>query len=318
MISLGLRMEHATQHHRAYRYPFSTPQDSQVRLATLLCWVLLASACEETQQQPSYGDVNITSSLEAADGLDLQAVGELVKRAKDAEDLERLLNQKGGVNNLDLNGDGKVDFLRVTEYGDDKTKGFSLTTEPEKGEVQEIATIEIEKAQDQQKADVYVSGNEQIYGQHHHYRSSHMLSTMLLYHYMFRPHPFYMSPFGFGCYPRYYGMGFSRVSHGSYITRTRTQVRSSGASRIANRRSSVKSPNHGRTAKRGIRTSMRNPTASQRAFRTRSAGPSKRSGGFRASNRRRPMARPSSRMGGRSRRGGFGGGFRSGGFRSRR
>lgn len=288
-------------------------------LAVPLSCLLLTVACEDPPPPlPSYGSVNITSSLEASDGLDLQAVGDLVKHAKDAKDLERLLNQKGGVNNLDLNDDGKVDFIRVTEYGDDKTKGFSLTAEPAEGEVQELATIEIEKSADDQQANVYVSGNEQIYGHNQHYRSSHMLSTMLLYHYMFRPHPFYMSPFHYGYYPRYYGMGYGRVSHVSYITRTRSTVRSSGSARVANRKSSIKSPNRGRTAKSGIRASMRNPSASQRSFRTRKAGPSKRSGGFRSAAKRRPMSRPSSRFGGRSRRTGFGGGFRSGGFRSRR
>ncbi len=298
------------------RTPGAVPCDCIVWAGVLTLSVLL-TGCEQQAAAPTYGDVKITSALEASDGLDLQAVGDLVKHAKDAEELEKLLNQKGGINNLDLNADGKVDFLRVTEYGDDKIKGFSLTAEPAKGEVQEVATIEIEKKTDK-KAEVYVSGNEQIYGHHHHYHSSHLLSSLLLYHYMFRPHPFYMSPFGFGYYPRYYGMGYARVSHARYITRTRTHVRSSGSTRLATRSSRVRSPNHGRSAKSGIRSSLRKPSASQRAFRARNAGPSKRSGGFGSPKRntmaKRPMSRPSSRFGG-SRRS-FGGGFRSGGFRS--
>ena len=40
---------------------------------------------------PRYGDVNIQAmAATAADGLDLKAVGELVKQARNAEDLEKL------------------------------------------------------------------------------------------------------------------------------------------------------------------------------------------------------------------------------------
>jgi len=67
-----------------------------------------------------------------------------VKTAKDGEHLEKLINDKDtGVNNLDLDEDGKVDYIKVTEYGNDNSKGFSLTVEPSKGEEQEVATARI-------------------------------------------------------------------------------------------------------------------------------------------------------------------------------
>ena len=92
---------------------------------------------------PRYGDVNIQAT--AANGFDLKAVGELVKQARNGEELEKLLNKSGGVNNLDLNEDNKVDYIHVTEYGNDRAKGFSLTVQPEPGETQEVATINIGK-----------------------------------------------------------------------------------------------------------------------------------------------------------------------------
>ncbi len=74
----------------------------------------------------------------AGDGLDLKAVTGLVKEVKSGQELERKLNEKDGINNLDLNGDKKVDYISVTEFGDvEKKLGFSLTSEPVKGEVQE-------------------------------------------------------------------------------------------------------------------------------------------------------------------------------------
>jgi len=39
---------------------------------------------------PRYGDVNIQAMATAANGLDLKAAGELVKQARDAEDLENM------------------------------------------------------------------------------------------------------------------------------------------------------------------------------------------------------------------------------------
>ena len=98
--------------------------------------------------EPEYEnyDVNVQTLVAANEGLDLTAVGELLKKAKTAEELEELLNSPAqGINNLDLNGDNKVDYISVTEYGNDEVKGFSLTTQPAEGETQEIATIEVEK-----------------------------------------------------------------------------------------------------------------------------------------------------------------------------
>ena len=89
--------------------------------------------------------VQIQNKQSAADGLDLKAVGALVPKVRNAKELEEKLNAPGGINNLDLNQDGKVDYIKVSEFGDDKVKGFSLTTEPVAGEIQEIASIEIQK-----------------------------------------------------------------------------------------------------------------------------------------------------------------------------
>jgi hypothetical protein len=300
--------------------PVSAPRAITTR-RTFSALLLLALAvaplggCE--RKSNSYGDININSKLEAADGLDLKAVGELVKKAKDAEGFETLLNKEGGVNNLDLDGDGKVDFIKVTEFGNDETKGFSLTVEPVKGEIQEIATIEIQKKAEQ--AEVDVRGNQQIYGtQRHHYHYGTSLGSMMLMGYLFRPHPYYMSPFHFGYYPRYYGFGYARIGHTAYLSRTRTITRSSSARSVSRGRPSrISSPNKGRSASRGIRTNLRNPTKSQRSFRASSRRPTSK-GGFASRTRNRGTSkrtRSPSRGFGRSR---SRGGFRSRGFRSRR
>ena len=116
-------------------------------------------------------NVNIQNLNSAADGLNLKAVGELATKCPDVEDFEKRLNSKSeGVNNLDLNEDGKVDYIKVTEYGSGEMRGLSLTVDVAAEDEQEIATIEIEKEANNQ-AQVQTHGNSQIYGHNHYYRS---------------------------------------------------------------------------------------------------------------------------------------------------
>lgn len=265
-------------------------------LAIFFFVIVIWSFCTDPQERSDeYYDVNVQTLIPASDGLDLKAVGELLKKAKNAEELEKLINSPAqGVNNLDLNGDGKVDYISVTEYGKDKIKGFSLTTQPASGETQELATIEVEKTSDS-RAEMEIRGNEQIYGSNHYYHSQFGFTDFLIMSYLFSPHRFYMSPWGYGAYPGYYSP-YRTVPYSNYRSRTSrytsgSNFRSSRSSTIS---SNVQSPNAGKTAK-SVRAPLKNPTSSQKSFQTRSRT-STRSGGFgRSSSLRRSS---SSRSGG--------------------
>ena len=230
---------------------------------------------------PAYRNEISVSSEAAAEGLDLKALNGVVKKAKDAKDLEYYLNQPDSINNLDLNNNGEVDYISVTEYGNKADAyGFSLTVEPEKGEVQEIATIEI--IQDGDRAQVQYHGNPQIYGPHYHYSAFHGLSTFLLWSYLLSPHPFYASPWGYGYYPNYYST-YRPVPQTTYQNRTANSasgVRRSTQSDLLKSPRGLSSPNKNKVANTGIRKSLRNPTATQKAFQTRSRSKSIGSGGF--------------------------------------
>ena len=65
---------------------------------------------------------NDTTSLGLpGDNLDLFAVLDLFQKSKTIEDFEKSLNEeKTGINNLDLNLDNKVDFIKVTTEQKDK------------------------------------------------------------------------------------------------------------------------------------------------------------------------------------------------------
>ncbi len=242
-------------------------------------------------------NINVISN--AADGLDLKALGEVVKQVKSAEELEKELNKSGGINNLDLNDDGKVDFITVTEYGNRKDEfGFSLTVEPVKGEVQEIATIQITKQEEQ--VEVQVSGNDHVYGHGHHYRSHHSVGTFFLMGYLLGGHSFYRPYWGWGAYPGYY-RSYGVVNRTAYVNQTRNYTRNSTAQRSSSARASrINNPNKGKVAKKGIKKSLANPTRSQKSFQARNASKPVKSGGFGRSSKGSARSRGSSRsFGGR-------------------
>jgi len=143
-----------------------------------------------------------TTSTPAAAGLDLQAVTEIVKQSKNAAEIEQKLNAPGSVNNLDLNGDGNVDYIHVTEYGKGNMRGFSLTVMDSTGAEQEIATIEIER--EYNSANVIVVGEPEYYGPGVCYTGVWAPADVVLWVYLWHPHRFYYSPYRYGYYPSYY------------------------------------------------------------------------------------------------------------------
>ncbi|HEX8309965.1 MAG TPA: hypothetical protein VF614_01530 [Chthoniobacteraceae bacterium] len=201
---------------------------------------------------------------EFSKGLDLDAVTLLAKKAKDAPDFERLLNsQAEAVNNIDLNEDSKVDYIKVSEYGSGDQRGFSLTTELAPGQVQEIATIAFKR--EPNGATVQTAGNPSLYGPGSYHHSSFGLTDALLVGWLFSNRPSYSSPYGNGNYPSSYGRGWDRRDYDRY--------RGDMSSRTANstiRRSSqpvlspVTSPNADKVAAKA--RALANPTRSQRSF----------------------------------------------------
>ncbi len=245
-------------------------------------WVMKGCFSPPRRAKDSNVTVNVNVDSQAKDGLDLTALIELVKKGKSAKSIENKLNNTGGINNLDLDEDGKVDFIKVTEYGNKKSSyGFSFTVEVAEGEEQEIAEIEIEKSGD--NAEIIARGNEQVYGSNHHYRSRSLLTDLLIWRYLITPHPFYYSHWGWGRYPGYY-RSYAPVSTSVYRSVTRNVTRNSNASKLSKnspkRKSSLSNPNRGTTANKGIKKSLSKPTSTQKKFQTRNKSKSLKSGGF--------------------------------------
>lgn len=107
--------------------------------------------------------VTATSS-DISENLDLKTVATLFGQAKDLEQFEALLNNPDSAfSNLDLNGDGEVDYLRVIETADDNRHLVVIQAVLAKDIYQDVASIFVEKDANDQII-VQVVGDEYIYG----------------------------------------------------------------------------------------------------------------------------------------------------------
>ena len=128
-----------------------------------LCSCLLAPYC-------AMADETVTVSATNADiseNLDLKTVATLFGQAKDLEQFEQMLNNPDSAfSNLDLNGDGEVDYLRVIETADNNRHLVVIQAVLAKDIYQDVASIFVEKDEKDQVT-VQVVGDEYIYGENY-------------------------------------------------------------------------------------------------------------------------------------------------------
>jgi len=80
----------------------------------ILFFILLTFLAFQANAQQ--GITIIAPTSEAAESLDLNLVAEIFKDSPTLEDFEKALNDpEQGINNLDLDENGEVDFIRVVE-----------------------------------------------------------------------------------------------------------------------------------------------------------------------------------------------------------
>src|SRR5436190_17116438 len=97
------------------------------------------------------------------DNLDLYAVLTLFQKSKTIEAFEKSLNdEQTKINNLDLNLDKKVDFIKVTTKKEDSAFTFILQVDVTKTETQDVAVILVNK----EKGNVTIQavGDPELYG----------------------------------------------------------------------------------------------------------------------------------------------------------
>lgn len=112
----------------------------------------------------SFAQETDSTGLEG-DNLDLSGVLELFKESKDIEDFEKKLNtESNGVNNLDLNEDGEVDYIRVVDHVDSNSHSLALQVPVTESESQDVAVIEMEELEED-KVNLQVIGDSELYGE---------------------------------------------------------------------------------------------------------------------------------------------------------
>jgi len=101
------------------------------------------------------------------DNLNLYAVMKLFQESKTLEDFERSLNSEDTrVNNLDLNGDGMIDYITVTDYPDGDVHTIVLRDMLGKNESQDVAVFTVQKYSDG-SVQIQLIGDEALYGKNY-------------------------------------------------------------------------------------------------------------------------------------------------------
>lgn len=199
---------------------------SIVKIIPIFCSLLLTvlfSPITHAQQNTS------TETGLDGDHFSLEGALELFKAAKSLEKFEESLNASNNdVNNLDLDEDGQVDYIRIEDHQEGEVHAIVLQVAVSKSEVQDVAVIEIEKT-GKETAILQILGDENLYGEQtivEPYEvstqsdpagrggpSADIMTTRIVVNvwgwspvrFIYRPtYRVYVSPYRWRTYPRYY------------------------------------------------------------------------------------------------------------------
>ncbi len=155
-----------------------------------------------------FADETITvtaTDSDISENLDLKAVATLFGEAKNLEEFEQKLNDsETHISNLDLNGDGQVDYLRVVETTDNNAHLIVLQAVLAKDIYQDVASIYVEKDETTQQVTVQIIGDEYLYGTNYVIEPVYIY-TPVIYDWFWGPSWYcWHSPYYWGYYPSYW------------------------------------------------------------------------------------------------------------------
>lgn len=128
------------------------------------CWSLLLFIFLSAQTLYAQDTEPADSTGLPGDNFSLEGALDLFKQSDSPEDFEKRLNAPDNdVNNLDLNEDGKVDYVRVMDQMDGEVHAIVLQVPVNGDESQDVAVIELEKT-GAESAILQIIGDEDIYG----------------------------------------------------------------------------------------------------------------------------------------------------------
>lgn len=134
------------------------------------------------------------------DNLDLELVSAEFGAAKDLEDFERRLNDpKSQVSNLDLNKDGQVDYLMVSERANGNLHYVDIDASIGKDKKQNVATIKVNKESSSEP--VQIIGETSIYGSNYIYVPTYVNPPVFFTLFWLAAYQPWHSPWHWGYYP---------------------------------------------------------------------------------------------------------------------
>ncbi|MFY7664552.1 hypothetical protein [Flavobacterium sp.] len=259
---------------------------------TLLCTGLLLPVFAQDVTTVSATDSRI------GDNLDLRAVASIFADSDNLEDFERRLNNPNNrINNLDLNFDGRVDYLRVIETVEDYTHLIVVQAVLDRDVFQDVATIDVQR-DNNNNVQVQFVGDVYMYGPNYIYEPV-FVYTPVIYRSFWAPrYRAYCSPFYWDYYPSFYTYWspfpiytyrnnvnvFINVNHQYNYVNTRRNTRAvalyngrraDGYERFYSNRTVGRSENNGRNSVTTTRSSGRN---NQTGTRTTVSNPSTNGG----------------------------------------
>ncbi len=173
-------------------------------MKTQLLLLALITSVLATQMQGQNRTIINTQNSEISDNLDLRVVASIFGDSKNLQDFERLLNDpKLQISNLDLNNDGRVDYLRVIESVEKRTHIVIIQSVLGRDLYQDVATIEVEKKWNN-NIHIQVVGNPYFYGQNYIYEPVYYNTPIIYAGFWVSNYQPYYSNWYWNYYPNYY------------------------------------------------------------------------------------------------------------------
>src|ERR1700712_809915 len=129
----------------------------------LLCLCSFNAGAQDQTQTQSPQDQPEQLNL-PGDNLNLYAVMKLFQESPTLEEFEKKLNDQSlKVNNLDLDGDNQIDYIKVVDNVDGDTHNIALKVDVNKSEDQDVAVFVVKKDRNGQVI-IQLIGDEALYG----------------------------------------------------------------------------------------------------------------------------------------------------------
>ena len=131
-----------------------------MKTTTLLIWMTIIAVFMTPELKAQDDSTGLPG-----DHFSLEGALEAFRQAGTVEGFEKMLNlENNHINNLDLNNDGQVDYIKVLEKMENNSHIFVLQDQVLELENQDIAVLELEKTNDT-SAVLQIVGDPDIYGE---------------------------------------------------------------------------------------------------------------------------------------------------------